>query len=141
MANLFDRFEKEIKGKKDTFSDFSSNLSSLGDFSKHYGINVILKSWYNILTIPLKTYDNEPETGSNLYRFIFREANKITIDQIRNEIQTSIMNQDDRAIISNIDIKFFKNKKGFKVRLEVKYKGDTSNLDIKMTEIKYQNLL
>ncbi len=134
MINLIDKFNKEIVGSKETISDYIPRILPHGDFGKIYGLNAILNSWSNVLVTPCKTYIGDPEYGSNLYKLIGRPTNEQTKENIKNEIINTIQKYDDRAQISDIDIQFLSDKKGFTVKLSIEYDGEISDTSFSINE-------
>lgn len=123
MANLLDRFNKNVVGSRGKISDFTSVLSSSGDFKRLEDINVILNSWKNILMTPKRSVDHDPEYGCGLHEYLFEPCDIKTEEKIKNEIMKQIPKYDNRATIKNIDVIFFSNKKGFYINILVNYKS------------------
>jgi phage baseplate assembly protein W len=137
MANLLDRFNKEVVGSEGKIADYSSTISSTGDFTRNKDIQTIISSWQNILLTPTRSYIEDPEYGCDLYKMIYEPADTVTEDKIRAEIEDKLQFYDDRAYITNIDITFLSNQKGFSVSVFVEYKGDKSQLNIIIDENLY----
>jgi phage baseplate assembly protein W len=135
--NLLDRFKKTIVGSKGTIGDFTSAIISSGDFNRITDIQVILNSWSNILLTPTKTYDHDPEYGSNLYKMIFEPCDDQTKNKIKNEIYNKLSKYDDRASIQEMKINYLTNKKGFVVDIIANYKGQKSEVRIVIDESIY----
>jgi len=135
--NLLDRFKKTIIGSKGTIADFTSAIISSGDFNRITDIQVILNSWSNILLTPTKTYDHDPEYGSNLYKMIFEPCDDQTKNKIKNEIYNKLSKYDDRASIQEMKINYLTNKKGFVVDIIANYKGQKSEVRIVIDESIY----
>lgn len=140
MANLLDKFQKSVVGSRGKISDYGNSISPRGDFKRVTGINVILMSWTNILLTPKNTYDHDPQFGSDLYNYIFEPADKETISVIKDIIKADLMTYDDRAKISNIDVKFLRDRKGFNVNITVNYQGETGELSATIDESTYLNM-
>ena len=128
MANLLDRFNKEVIGSEGRIFDYSSTISSKGDFKKVIDIEVIILSWNNILLTPTRSYIDDPEYGCDLYKMVFEPSDETTKERIRSEIEDKLLFYDDRATITKIDINFLSNRKGFSVAIHVNFKGDKSQL-------------
>ena len=141
MSNILDKFKDTSVGSAGRLVDFTSVISSSGDFSKLFDLDVILNSWNNILTTPKGSVDHDPTYGSMLYLFVFQPADTETMIGIKNELKTSLMTFDDRASISSINISFLKNLKGFSVDVIVKYAGRSSNLKLNMSKEYYQSYI
>ncbi len=137
MANLFDRFKKNVIGSRGSISDFTPNISSSGDFKQVIDFETIVLSWNNILLTPTRSYDHDPEYGCDLYKMIFEQADEITKEKIKNEIMLKLIKYDDRATPTNIQIGFLDNRKGFSIDIQVKYKGQTDQLQVIIDESKY----
>lgn len=134
MVSTLELFQKSLVGSNSTISDYISTISSKGDFKKMTNLEVILKSWNNILMTPVRTADHDPEYGSELYKFIFEPADNFTKDKIIEEIQHKLETYDDRARITNITVSYFSNGKGFSVFVTVDYNGEEGELTIPISE-------
>ena len=141
MANLLDKFNKDIVGSRVIDSDYNALISPSGDFTRTKGIKTILQSWNNILLTPVGSYDHDPEYGSLLYTYIFEPADAQTQESIKDEIKNSIFRFDDRATILNIDVKFLPRNKGFNVVVEVSYEGEKADLSLTIIETNIRNFL
>ena len=139
MANILDKFKTTSIGSSGRILDFSSKLSPSGDFNKLFDMDAILTSWSNILMTPRGSMDHDPEFGSDLYLYIFEPADTVTQESIKNEIYKAITTYDDRANIDEINVAFFKNKKGFNVSIVASYEGDNSEMNFTMDENTYMS--
>jgi len=139
MANILDKFKTTSIGSSGRVLDFSSKLSPSGDFNKLFDMDAILASWSNILMTPRGSMDHDPEFGSDLYLYIFEPADSVTQESIKNEIYRAITTYDDRANIDEINVAFFKNKKGFNVSIVASYEGDNSEMNLTMDENTYMS--
>ena len=139
MANILDKFKTTSIGSSGRVLDFSSKLSPSGDFNKLFDMDAILASWSNILMTPRGSMDHDPEFGSDLYLYIFEPADTVTQESIKNEIYKAITTYDDRANIDEINVAFFKNKKGFNVSIVASYEGDNSEMNLTMDENTYMS--
>ncbi|HOH58923.1 MAG TPA: GPW/gp25 family protein [Bacilli bacterium] len=139
MANILDKFKTTSIGSSGRVLDFSSKLSPSGDFNKLFDMDAILTSWSNILMTPRGSMDHDPEFGSDLYLYIFEPADTVTQESIKNEIYKAITTYDDRANIDEINVAFFKNKKGFNVSIVASYEGDNSEMNLTMDENTYMS--
>ena len=139
MANILDKFKTTSIGSSGRVLDFSSKLSPSGDFNKLFDMDAILTSWSNILMTPRGSMDHDPEFGSDLYLYIFEPADTVTQESIKNEIYRAITTYDDRANIDEINVAFFKNKKGFNVSIVASYEGDNSEMNLTMDENTYMS--
>lgn len=137
MSTILDRFKETSIGSAGRIVDFNSILNSSGTFTKLYDLDAIIRSWNTILVTPKRTKDHDPNFGSNLHLFIFEPADQGTIDAIKDEIENSVMSIDDRASITNIDVNFLKNNKGFSVSIYISYFGERNVLNINFNESLY----
>jgi len=137
MANILDRFRKEVTGSDNRLHDFLPKITSAGDFQKVTDIDVIISSWNNILITPRRTHLNDPEYGSNLYKMIFEPIDDQTIDQIKTEIEQRILKYDDRAAIDDIQVRLIAGGKGFEVDVYIDYKGETGTLSLRFDDSTY----
>ena len=141
MANILDRFNNSVIGSKGKIADYTSTISSKGDFKRVVDINAIILSWNNILLTPTRSYDWDPEFGCDLYKMIFEPADDLTIEKIKDEIINKLQRYDDRATIADIDVVFLSNMKGLSIKLNVEYKGEESEFHIVVDEILYSKFL
>jgi phage baseplate assembly protein W len=141
VANLLDRFNKTVVGADDKDADYQSKIVTSGDFKRITDIEVILSSWSNILITPKRTYQYDPEFGSDLYKLVFEPADEATEEQITQEVIETLRLYDPRAIIQDVTITFITSRKAFNVAIEVEYKGDQSQLDVIIDEDVYFKFL
>jgi len=128
MANILDRFQKTVVGASGRFADFTDVISPIGDFTRTAGLNVILKSWYNLLITPTRTVDHDPEYGSDLYKLVFAPADEDTKQEILDEVVGKIQFYDNRARIKAASVDFLQNKKGFVLNILAEYKGESGEI-------------
>jgi phage baseplate assembly protein W len=141
MANLLNRFFKQVVGSENTIRDFVAKISSRGDFKRIEDLNVILSSWNNILLTPRRTYINDPEFGSDLYKYVFDPADEETISAIRDEVIQRISLYDDRAVLQDVEITLMTNGKGYNVIIEAEYEGQRGSLSVEFDEFTFANIL
>lgn len=141
MANLLDRFNKQISGSQSRIYDYIEKISPSGDFTKIEGIEVIMSSWNNILISPEGTGPFDKNYGSKLLEFIFDPVDEVTANNIKIEVENKLMQYEDRAKILDIQINFLNNKKGFNVIVDVEYKGKKDRLSTIIDEAVYFNFL
>lgn len=134
MASVLDRFKKNIVGSQNRITDYTSVISSSGDFSRINNVQAILNSWNNILLTQVRSYVANPEYGSNLYKFVFDPLDDDTIESIKDEIRYRLMLYDDRALLTNIDISYSMNGHGFVVDIDLEYKGETGFLSVSIDD-------
>lgn len=139
MASPLDRFKKHSVGSSDRYVDFISYIEPSGELKKLTNVDAVMNSWYNILRTPIRSHVSDPEFGTSIFQAIFEPATQDTIDVIKNEIIEKLNKYDDRATISQINIYFFKDMKGFEVNIIARYKGEQSELKINYTENLYRN--
>jgi phage baseplate assembly protein W len=137
MANILDRFNEAVAGSNSKLADYTSKVAAAGDFKRITNIEVIVSSWNNILITPRRTYQWDPEYGSNLYKMVFEPADDITVNKVIDEVTNTLLRYDDRANIQNVDVTFFKNLKGFSVAVDVSYEGETGQLQVVIDEATY----
>ena len=137
MANLLDRFNQAVVGSNDKLADYVSTIAPSGDFKRIRNLSVILNSWNNILLTPTRTYIFDPEYGSDLYKLVFEPADINTLERIKDEVITSITRYDNRATITDVDVTFFNNQKGFNLAIKVDYQGETGDLSVTLDESVY----
>jgi phage baseplate assembly protein W len=141
VANLLDRFNKTVVGADDKDADYQSKIVTSGDFKRVRDIEVILSSWTNILVTPKRTYQYDPEYGSNLYKLIFDPADESTEETIIQEVIETLRIYDARATIREVTVTFIPSRKGFNVAIDVEYKGDSAELQVVIDENVYFKFL
>lgn len=141
MANLLDRFNKTVKGADDKDADYQPKIVNAGDFRRIEDIEVILSSWTNILVTPKRTYQYDPEYGSDLYKLVFDPADESTEEQIIQETIETLRTYDPRALVSNVEVSFIESRKGFNVAIDVQYKGERNQLQVIIDENVYFKFL
>lgn len=141
MANLLDRFNKTVVGADDKDADYQSKIVLSGDFKRVTDIEVILSSWTNILVTPKRTYQYDPEYGSNLYKLVFDPADESTEEAIIQEVIETLRIYDARATIREVTVTFIPSRKGFNVIIDVDYKGDNTQLQVIIDENVYFKFL
>lgn len=134
MADILDKFQREVIGSNGKIYDYIPRIGSNGDFVRISEINAILNSWRNILLTPVGSYDHDPTYGSELYKYVFEPADSNTAALIKNEVLYRLNMYDNRATISNVVVGLLPNKKGFYVDLKVKFKGDTDILSLDLSQ-------
>lgn len=134
MANLLDRFKKQVIGSDASIYDYLPKVTASGDFKRIRDIDVIITSWNNILLTPRRTYLHDPQYGSDLYLMVFEPVDDTTVDRIKEEIENSIAYYDDRATITDITVKLMPSGKGFAVDILADYDGDEATLSIKFDD-------
>lgn len=128
MSGILERFQKNVVGSKGRIADYTSSIASTGDFNRITNLQVILNSWKNILLTPLKSVSHDPDYGSNLYKYVYDIVDQDTIESIRDEIYYRLMINDDRAIVTNVDITILPNMKGLNVTIQCEYQGKASEM-------------
>jgi len=136
-----ENFQKNIVGSKGKISDFKELIASKGDFSRISDLEVILNSWSNILMTPLRTYQYNPNYGSELYKFVFEPADEDTVERIKEEVKFRLLTFDDRASILGINVLFGIGGKSFVVNIDVKYKGQLDQLSLTFDQSTYLSVL
>lgn len=141
MASPLDKFFKNVAGSSDRVVDFIPVISSKGDFTRVEGLAAILASWNNILLTPIRSYSHDTQYGSELYKYAFEPADDDTIEQIIDEIKYRLTIYDDRALLTGIDIEYFKDGHGFIVNIDLEYNGTESGLSLSIDGNNYLNFL
>jgi len=135
QSNTESNFNNNILGKHNFILDFIPFIGPTGDFEKVKDINVYLNSLKNLLLTPLGTYVFDPTYGSELYKKIFEPADNITKQEIIYEIKNRVEQFDNRINITNIEILFYTDRRGFVVNVTI-LKDDVQvqiNLNIRDT--------
>jgi phage baseplate assembly protein W len=141
MPNLLTRFQKTVVGSNKKIGDYLSKIDVSGDFKRVTDIEVIIASWSNILVTPKRTYQFDPEYGSDLYKMVFEPSDDTTIDAITDEVVGALSLYDDRAIIKDINVNFLSNMKGFNIAIDVEYEGAKGELEVVIDENAYFKFL
>ena len=132
--NSLEKFQQTSVGSKGRVVDYIAKITPSGDLQKAIDLQAILTSWNNILTTPLRTSSFDPEFGSELYKLIFDPADDITQQRIDDEVRYSLNSFDDRALITDVQIEFLSNRKGFNVSVFVKYNKQQGQFTSVITE-------
>jgi len=141
MANLLSRFDQAIAGSDSKIADYQANVASSGDFKRIEDLQVILSSWNNILITPKRSYQFDPEYGSDIYKLVFEPADDTTLERIKEEVVDTLLTYDDRATIENIEVTLLPNRKGYSLAIDVKYENETGQLEIILDEDMYFKFL
>ena len=141
MANLLDRFKKNVIGSQNSIHDYISVISSIGDFKRITNLNVILNSWNNILLTPRGTYLHDPNFGSDIYKSVFEPADSRTVENVKREVAERIRLYDDRATIDDIKVIFQNNGKRLNVVISATYKGESGTLEARFDDTTYADFL
>ena len=137
MANILDRFNETVIGSNSKLADYVSKVAPSGDFKRINDIEVLINSWNNILITPRRSYQFDPEYGSDLYKMIFEPADQETVNKVIDEVTTTLLTYDDRATVENVEVVFFRNQKGFSISVDVNFEGDISQLQVIIDESVY----
>ena len=132
--NSLEKFQQTSVGSKGRIVDYIPKITPSGDLQKAIDLQAILTSWNNILTTPLRTCSFDPEFGSELYKLIFDPADDTTQQRIDDEVRYRLSSFDDRAVITDIQIEFLSNRKGFNVSVFVKYNKQQGQFTSVITE-------
>jgi len=132
--NSLEKFQQTSVGSKGRVVDYIAKITPSGDLQKAIDLQAILTSWNNILTTPLRTSSFDPEFGSELYKLIFDPADDITQQRIDDEVRYRLNSFDNRALITDVQIEFLSNRKGFNVSVFVKYNKQQGQFTSVITE-------
>jgi phage baseplate assembly protein W len=132
--NSLEKFQQTSVGSKGRIIDYIAKINPTGDLQKVMDLQAILSSWNNILTTPLRSCSFDPEFGSELYKYIFDPADASTLQKIDDEVRYRLNLFDDRAVITDVKIEFFSNRKGFNVTVFVKYDRQQGQVTSVITE-------
>jgi phage baseplate assembly protein W len=141
MANLLDRFNKQVRGSEKRIFDYLPKITAKGDFKRINDLNVIINSWTNILMTPRRTYINDPEYGSDLHLQVFEPTDDISVETIETEILDRLRIYDDRASIVNLQVFTAKNQKGFSVEMTVDFEGLKEDISISFDDTTFREIL
>jgi phage baseplate assembly protein W len=130
MPSMIDLFNQNVVGSKGFISDFLPIISSSGDFTRVTELSVIISSWNNILLTPLRTYVYDPDYGSELYKYVFDQNDDETVDDIKEEVRYRLTKFDDRAVITNIEVIFMRDRKGFTVNIDFVFGEEETRMKV-----------
>ena len=133
MANNLEDFFKKVPGSTNEIMDVDLVVTQSGDLKFVYGIDAILKSLSRIFLMAEETYLFDPNIGTGLYKFIFEPATLSTKSSIETIVDNTIAKYVYKGKV-DYKILFYKNKKGFRIDLSVKYDGKTKKTSISMDE-------
>ena len=134
MASLLDQFQKQVAGRLASIEDVLPIISSTGNFLKNQEIDTIINSWRNILLTKKGSYMHDPNYGSEIYKYLYENADENTAEDIKNEILVTLMKYDNRATINNIEVIFLLNRKGFAFNITATYQGEIGNVNVILDE-------
>lgn len=116
-------FERSVSGQANNIYDYTPTVSSIGDFAKLDGINVVINAIRTILLTSLGFYPFDPEYGSELYKKVFEMSDNILAEEIRFEVQDRIEQFEDRAKIRDVELKFSNDRKTIQVNVSIDRDG------------------
>jgi len=137
MVDLLKRFNQTVSGSDSKIGDYKSKIEAKGDFRRIDDLEVIINSWNNILITPRRTYQYDPEYGSDLYKLVFEPGDDITAARIKDEVINTLLKYDDRASLSDITILFYEDRKAFMVSARVEFEGDSADLQVLFDDTTY----
>ena len=126
-SNNLERFRKKVPGQKNNPKDINSRIAPNGDFEVLEGLDVIITAVRRLLIISDRTYLFDPEFGVGLHRYIFEPCDDKSLEQLNKEIKRALRRYEDRAKFS-VNITQLKDRKGFRIDIEIHYQGDTKRL-------------
>jgi len=130
MPNIMDRFNNNVVGSNNQIYDYIPVISSSGDFIRISGIDVILNSWNNILETFTGSYDNDPEFGCDLYKYVFEQFDSETEENLIFTVKNQIMKYDNRADIENVEIMRNVAEKLIIIKVFVSYKNQYGEITV-----------
>jgi len=132
MSNI-EKFLVKIPGSISTPNDVDASITEAGDLLELTGVDVIVRSLTRLFLLPSNTYIFDPPLGTGLYKYVFEPVDTITKASIEQEIQFNIARYETRAEIK-FKVLFFKNKKGFRINLNVGYEGKNKTVNVDIDE-------
>lgn len=132
-AEGYERFLQKIIDKHTNIARLvDSNISVVGDLTEYHDIDAIVKSLLRHLLLTRRTYIMDPELGIGLYKYIFEPADAVTKNQIERELRILVQNETRAEVTYTVE--FYKNMRGFKVNIFVKYKERQKSVAISFDE-------
>ena len=125
MANQIEEFFKIRASIKEFDSDIDNTITGFPDFVKIKGIDVIIKEIIRSLVIVRGSYVFDPSYGSGLHRYIFEPIDTVTLRNIEREIESAI-DRIDTVYTVNYNVRFFKDKKGYRIDISIKDENSIS---------------
>lgn len=141
MPNLLNRFFDQVIGSETKVRDYIAEISSRGDFKRIQDLSVILTSWNNILLTPRRTYLQDPEYGSDLYKYVFDPVDDNTIEAIRNEVIETLTFYDNRATIEEVQVRIMADGKGYVLDIVANYNDERAILTVSFDDMTFANFL
>ncbi len=82
---------------------YSQVETAQGDFQLLTGIETIINSYTNLLSIRRGSYPFSPDMGTDIYKYIFDFLDDYSVELIEQELKTTLQ-QENRAIIQSINV-------------------------------------
>ena len=133
MPNTVQDFFTKIPGTKYELKDIDCTISKNGDIKELKGIDVLVRSLYNLLMTKKGSYIFDPDYGAEIYKYLFEPCDDATKEDMYQDIEMAIRKYETRAKIS-YQINFMSDKKGFILDVYIKYKGEQRTVTISIDE-------
>jgi len=121
-SNL-DTFIKRIK-EKAKVHDMDNVIGPSGDFKTIFEIDVLLKRYLYLLSIPRGTYPFDPKFGNAIHLYLHEPADDETKEQITQDLNDIASSLGIPSTVITHNIQYFSNKLGFNVEVIIEYEGE-----------------
>lgn len=134
VGNTLEKFRDTIPGNSKTPTDIVPLMDPSGDLKKITGIDVIVTGIRNLLLTSKGSYVFDPEYGVGIHRYIFDLFDERTEELIKSEITGALRRYEGRASVKPVIRKLSGGRKGFKIDLEIKYRGENRSISLSFDE-------
>lgn len=114
--------------------DFIYKLNpNTGDISTKKGINAVKQSVLNILRTNHGERPFNPFFGANLRSFLFENINYATAVIMSSQIKTSILNDEPRVKVLNVNVKTFPDRNDVQITVTIQIIAMNTSVDVSTT--------
>ncbi len=128
-----EHFFKKRPEQNSVLRSVSSKINAYGDLTELTDIDAIINNIYVDLLTHKGTYIFDPEFGVGIHKFLFSPVNeetKTTLERLIN----GVVNRNKNHANVTFQIFFFKDKRGFKINLNVEYRGKRKEVPVLIDE-------
>ncbi len=127
------QFDKLFPNQTLDIYTFNNRLGPTGDFEKIKDADVVISNCANILGTIRRTRVMDCSFGSDLIKYCYQPLDSETVDEIKDEIRESISTQEERAIISQLDVMKTADGKGLEINITLIIAGVPHSRTIQIT--------
>ncbi len=128
-----EQFLKKRPKQNSTFRSICSKINPYGDLTELTDIDAIINNIYVDLLTHKGTYLFDPEFGVGIHKFLFSPVNEETKNALERLI-SGVVNRNKNYANVTFQVFFFKNRRGFKINLNVEYRGKRKEVPILIDE-------